>query len=179
MKGSLQICVICYPKNRVSHEFKFHTKDGYDLAHPCLKPPGSQSFIRFRSLGPEYDFDAIRRKVILSATLPGVHKIPEVKPYREWNPPPETTMGILPKIYRRYCIRLYGYVRQPRKREYIPMAIREDVIKLDHYIEQMDCGMLFCCFVVVWCGPLPKRLSVLILDSVFGSYTPFSAKKTD
>ena len=122
----------------MGYEFKFHTKDGYDLAHPCLKPPGAQSFIRFRSLGPEYDFDTIRRKVILSATLPGVHKIPEVKPYREWNPPPETTMGILPKIYRRYCIRLYGYVRQPRKREYIPMAIREDIIKLDHYIEQMD-----------------------------------------
>ena len=122
----------------MGYEFKFHRKDGSDLVHPCLKPPGSKSFIRFERLGNDYEFDSIRRKIILSATAPGCSKIPEVKPYREWNPPPETGMGFLPKIYRRYCIRLYAYVRQPRKREYIPMAIREDIIKLDHYIEQMD-----------------------------------------
>lgn len=46
----------------------------------------------------------------------------------------------LPSSYRRYCIRLYALVSRPRnaKREYIPMALREDIAKLDRYIEQMD-----------------------------------------
>ena len=121
----------------MGYEFKFRGKDGYDLVHPCLKPPEAKTFIRFSSLGPGYDYDTIRRRIILGATAPKP-KLPEVKPYREWNPPPDTNMGFLPKIYRRYCIRLYGYIRQPRKREYIPMAIREDIIKLDRYIEQLD-----------------------------------------
>ena len=46
----------------------------------------------------------------------------------------------LPAMYRRYCIRLYAFISKPKrsKREYIPMALREDIAKLDRYIAQMD-----------------------------------------
>ena len=43
-------------------------------------------------------------------------------------------------MYRLYCIRLYTFISKPKrsKREYIPMALREDIAKLDRYIAQMD-----------------------------------------
>lgn len=121
----------------MGYEFKFHRKDGSDLAHPSLKPPGSKSFIRFERLGNDYEFDSIRRRIILSATTPGTPLLIEKQPYRKWTPPEDNLKG-LPSFYRKYCIRLFGYISRPPKREYIPMALREDIVKLDHYIEQMD-----------------------------------------
>lgn len=120
----------------MGYEFKFYSKNGTELVHPGIKPPGAKSFFRFSSLGENYEFETIRRRVIENSIVPGTPLLIE-KNYRKWEPPKEEVPG-LPSLYKKYCIRLYSYISKPAKREYIPMALREDIRKLDNYIEQMD-----------------------------------------
>ncbi|MCR5593788.1 MAG: relaxase/mobilization nuclease domain-containing protein [Saccharofermentans sp.] len=120
------------------YEFKFYRKDGTELVHPGIKPPGAKGYFRFDSLGEQYRFETIRRRVIENSTVPGTPLLIENKPYRKWEPPKDEVLKGLPYVYRCYCIRLYSYISKPKKREYIPMALREDIIKLDQYIEQLD-----------------------------------------
>ena len=122
----------------LGYEFKFFKKDGSYLEHPGLKPPGAKSYFRFRSLGPEYEYDSIRRRIIENTTVPGTPLLVERNTPKSLCERPND-IG-LPGSYRRYCIRLYAFVTRPKqaKREYIPIALREDIAKLDRYIEQMD-----------------------------------------
>ncbi len=122
----------------MGYEFKFFKKDGTQYEHPGLKPPGAKGFFRFRGLGPNYDYDSIRRRIIQNTLVPGVPLLVEGNSIRKWNKDPPTDIKGLPLTYRRYCIRLYTYICRPTKKEYIPMALREDIAKLDSYIEQMD-----------------------------------------
>lgn len=123
----------------LGYEFKFFGKDGQELAHPGLKPPGAKSYFRFRNLGADYDTDAIYKRIIKSKSSPGIPRLTESKIHvKEWEPPMQEMRG-LPQIYRWYCFRLYTFVSKPRKRkEHISMYIREDIRKLDWYIEQLD-----------------------------------------
>ena len=121
----------------LGYEFKFFKPDGSSYEHPGLKPPGSKSYFRFRSLGQNYDYESIRRRIIVNTLVPGTPLLVE----SDHKDHTETEKGTgLPSSYRRYCIRLYALVSRPRnaRREYIPMALREDIAKLDRYIEQMD-----------------------------------------
>ena len=122
----------------LGYEFKFYKPDGTEFVHPGIKPPGAKSFFRFSSLGENYDLDSIKRRIIENTTVPGASLLIEKRPYRNWEPPEEDDLNGLAHTYRRYCIRLYSYVCKPAKKEYIPMALREDIAKLDDYIEQMD-----------------------------------------
>ena len=122
----------------LGYEFKFYRQDGSLLEHPGLKPPGARSYFRFRGLGEGYDYGSIRRRIIENTLVPRTSFLIEKKDpivYRDT----EYGSGLSSK-YRRYCIRLYSIISRPRKakREYIPMALREDIAKLDRYIEQMD-----------------------------------------
>ena len=122
----------------LGYEFKFFKKDGSYLEHPGIKPPGAKGYFRFRSLGPEYEYDAIRRRIIENTTVPGTPLLIE-KPSSQMFSDIPNDIG-LASNYRLYCIRLYAFVTRPKqaKREYIPIALREDIAKLDRYIEQMD-----------------------------------------
>ncbi len=122
----------------LGYEFKFFKKDGSYLEHPGLKPPGAKSYFRFRGLGPNYDYDSIRRRIIENSTVPGTPFLIEKGSTFSHIEPSQGTG--LQATYRRYCVRLYAIISRPKgsKREYIPMALREDIAKLDRYIEQMD-----------------------------------------
>ena len=122
----------------LGYEFKFFRKDGSLLEHPGLKPPGAQSFFRFRGLGPNYDYESIQRRIIENTTVPGMPLLSGQKVSARFSPRPGETE--LSSKYRRYCIRLSSYVSKSKrtKREYIPYALREDIAKLDRYIEQME-----------------------------------------
>ena len=122
----------------LGYEFKFYKPDGTEYVHPGIKPPGAKSFFRFDGLGPNYDLASIKRRIIENTLTPGTPLLIEKRPYRKWEPPEEKLTFGLPHFYRRYCLRLYSYVSRPAKKEYIPMALREDIVKLDHYIDQMD-----------------------------------------
>ena len=121
----------------LGYEFKFFKPDGSSYEHPGIKPPGSKSYFRFRSLGSNYEYESIRRRIIVNSLVPGTPLLVENnhKKFTE-----EGNGTGLPSSYRRYCIKLYALVSKPKnaKREYIPMALREDIAKLDRYIEQMD-----------------------------------------
>lgn len=121
----------------MGYEFKFYSKNGSELVHPGIKPPGAKSYYRFSGLGENYEFDTIRRRIIMNSSVPGTPLLIEKSAPRKWEPPKEDIQG-LPLTYKKYCIRLYAYVCKPKKKEYIPMALREDIIKLDNYIAQMD-----------------------------------------
>ena len=122
----------------LGYEFKFFTKDGIPLEHPGLKPPGAKSFFRFRSLGPDYDLASIRRRIIANTIAPSTPFLIETEETCPKDDQPDNNS--LPYAFRRYCVRLYSYVCKPNKskREYIPMSIREDIRKLEKYIEQLD-----------------------------------------
>ncbi|MCR5616947.1 MAG: relaxase/mobilization nuclease domain-containing protein [Clostridiales bacterium] len=122
----------------LGYEFKFFKKDGSYLEHPGIKPPGSKGYFRFRSLGPDYEYNSIRRRIIENTTVPGTPFLIEDNKSPSFNT--QVTGTGLPSMYRRYCIRLYAFISKPKrsKREYIPMALREDIAKLDRYIAQMD-----------------------------------------
>ena len=122
----------------LGYEFKFFKPDGTNYEHPGLKPPGAKSYFRFRGLGDGYDYESIRRRIIANTLVSGTPLLIESKSN---GPNIEQVQGKdLPSTYKRYCIRLYALVSKPKhsKREYIPMALREDIAKLDQYIEQMD-----------------------------------------
>ena len=122
----------------LGYEFKFFKKDGSYLEHPGIKPPGAKSYFRFRGLGPDYDYDSIRRRIIENTLVPGTPFLIEKKSNQRWDNQPDRDLSGLPGKYQRYCIRLYAYISRPTKKEYIPMALREDIAKLDRYIEQLD-----------------------------------------
>lgn len=121
----------------IGYEFKFFRKDGSMLEHPGIKPPGATNFFRLDGLGPNYDYDSLRRRIVENTLVPGTPLLFENNPssYNE----PQHGSG-LPYTFHRYCIRLYSFICKPinAQREYIPMALREDIAKLDRYIEQMD-----------------------------------------
>ena len=122
----------------LGYEFKFFKPDGTNFEHPGLKPPGAKSYFRFRGLGDGYDYESIRRRIIANTLVSGTPLLIESKSN---GPNIEQVQGKdLPSTFKRYCIRLYALVSKPKhsKREYIPMALREDIAKLDQYIEQMD-----------------------------------------
>ena len=122
----------------LGYEFKFFKPDGTNYEHPGLKPPGAKSYFRFRGLGDGYDYESIRRRIIANTLVSGTPLLIESKSN---GPNIEQVQGKdLPSTFKRYCIRLYALVSKPKhsKREYIPMALREDIAKLDQYIEQMD-----------------------------------------
>ena len=122
----------------LGYEFKFFRKDGSLLDHPALKPPGAKGYFRFDGLGTNYDYESIQRRIIENTLVPGTPLLVEKDTPSEDN---SQLKGLgLSFTYRRYCIRLLSYVCMPAssKREYIPMALREDIAKLDRYIEQMD-----------------------------------------
>ena len=103
------------------------------LAQAVLKP----EYIG-QPIGPEYEYDAIRSRIIENTTVPGTPLLIE-KPSPQMFSDIPNDIG-LASNYRLYCIRLYAFVTRPKqaKREYIPIALREDIAKLDRYIEQMD-----------------------------------------
>ena len=121
----------------LGYDFKFFKEDGSLLAHPGLKPPGAKGYFRFRGLGPDYDYDAIRRRIVANTLVPNTPYLIENEDKYVNKQPNETGLSY---SYRRYCVRLYSFVCQPKgtRRGRIPMALREDIRKLDHYIEQLD-----------------------------------------
>ena len=117
----------------LGYEFKFYKKDGTPLEHPGIKPYGAKGYFRFKNLGANYTEEAILQRIMKRSIVP-----PKITNFKEWNPP-DVPMDGLPFIYRRYCFRLFSFVRKPPKRkEYISMALREDIRRLDHLIEQLD-----------------------------------------
>ena len=119
------------------YEFKFFKPDGTPYEHPGIKPPGAKGYFRLRSLGDDYLYDSIRKRIIENTIVPGMPLLSEKTVPSALTSHANITG--LASAYRRYCIRLYILISNPKKfkREYVPMALRDDIAKLDKYIEHM------------------------------------------
>lgn len=116
----------------MGYEFHLETQDGHPLKYPGIKPPGSQKYFRFRSLGPGYDLEEIIKKILENNLVSGAPAIKDnSSDYKERD------CGFKRKYFI-FTATLSRYTKNPRKFEYIPMAIREDVYKLDAYRIRTD-----------------------------------------
>lgn len=116
----------------MGYEFHLETKDGLPLKYPGIKPPGSQKYFRFRSLGPGYDLEEILKKILANNLVSSVPKLRE-------NPHDYKDREC--EFRRKYFIftaTISRHVKRKSSFEYIPMAIREDVYKLDEYRIRTD-----------------------------------------
>ena len=116
----------------MGYEFHLETKDGLPLKYPGIKPPGSEKYFRFRSLGPGYELEEILKKILENNLVSGA---PEIKVN------PHDYKDRECEFRRKYFIftaTISRHVKRKSSFEYIPMAIREDVYKLDDYRIRTD-----------------------------------------
>lgn len=116
----------------MGYEFKLETKDGYPLKYPGLMPPGSEKYIRFRSLGPGYELEEILKKILKNNLVSGM---PEIKVNASDY---KNTDCVFRRKYFIFTATINRYVKRNQSFEYIPMAIREDVYKLEEYRIRTD-----------------------------------------
>ncbi len=113
---------------------------GYDLRmlrkYPTLKPPGKERPVRFKTLGQKYTPEALQMRILYAR-----HGIPTGKAgsqrkcarLRTHGRPMRGFKG-LRALYYRY---LYELGALPRKPKYQSYAVRQDIRRLDQYIQQM------------------------------------------
>lgn len=118
----------------LGYQFKFYAKDGSKLARPGLKPPEAKGYFRFTGLGNGYHIEDISRRIINRYRYPSQNNN---NPENDTNPYLFFSKASgYRAIYRNYTFFLRVQVKRTKKRRYLPMSVREDIAKLDKYIEQ-------------------------------------------
>ena len=116
---------------------------GYELRmqrkYPTLRPPGKERCVRFKTLGKQYTPEAIRMRILYPrrrvSTEEKRQAVPRVQ-YARLRTRGRPVRGIigLRALYYRY---LYELGALPQKPVYPGYAVRQDIRKLDQYVEQM------------------------------------------
>lgn len=124
----------------MGYKFHLYTESGGYLKYPTIEPPGSKSRFRLHKLGEAYTFDGIAQRIFdnYSRRLP----FPEerrnhIGRYRyrgSFRKRPKATG--LRALYFYYCYQLKTIVKRPASIKKVPVALREDIIKLDRYIAE-------------------------------------------
>ena len=121
----------------MGYSFKTRGETGARLKYPSLKPPDAKGWFRFHKLGDEYQLDRIIDRVYenRSRNIPfpdadrrKTHYYGKVKKvYRK-----HSIYG----VYIRYCYQLKIIRTKPASVKRVSFLLREDVLKLDSYIQQ-------------------------------------------
>ena len=116
---------------------------GYELRmqrkYPTLRPPGKERCVRFKTLGKQYTPEAIRMRILYPRRKVSAEEKRQAVPrmryarLRTHGRPMRGFKG-LRALYYRY---LYELGALPRKPKYQSFAVRQDIRKLDRYVEQM------------------------------------------
>ena len=116
---------------------------GYELRmqrkYPTLKPPGKERCVRFKTLGKQYTPEAIRMRILYPRRKVSAEEKRQAGPrvqyarLRTHGRPVRGFTG-LRALYYRY---LYELGALPKKPVYPGYAVRQDIRKLDQYVEQM------------------------------------------
>lgn len=124
----------------MGYKFHLYTESGGYLKYPTIEPPGSKSRFRLHKLGEAYTFDGIAQRIFenYNRRLP----FPEERRrnlghyrYRgSFRKRPKATG--LRALYFYYCYQLKIIVKRPASVKRVPVALREDIIKLDRYIAE-------------------------------------------
>lgn len=112
---------------------------GYELRmqrkYPTLKPPGKERCVRFKTLGKQYTPEAIRMRILYPRRGTKRQAVPRVQCARlRTRGRPVCGLTGLRALYYRY---LYELGALPKKPVYPGYAVRQDIRKLDQYVEQM------------------------------------------
>ena len=116
---------------------------GYELRmqrkYPTLKPPGKERCVRFKTLGKQYTPEVIRMRILYPRRKVSAVENRQAGPrvrytrLRTHGRPVRGFTG-LRALYYRY---LYELGALPKKPVYPGYAVRQDIRKLDQYVEQM------------------------------------------
>ncbi len=124
-----------YNMERLGYEVYLYNRNGERLVHPKLKPYGTDKCFRFDKLGPGYSYPEIQERIRSFRGYERLFPAPKkkVRLYRR-NHMPRTIYSAY-RYYGRFVtlqIRRPGYVRK------IPYYLREDIAKLDRFIEKQN-----------------------------------------
>lgn len=122
----------------LGYRIETETSTGTMRIHPILIT-GSNKHIRFDTLGEEYSLDRIRERIYLHQEYAPLTEAIRKEDFDndDWlnvKFPKRKKYTGLQALYFRYCYTLHIIERHPKNR--VSFALREDVIKLDKYIEQ-------------------------------------------
>ena len=107
--------------------------------YPTLKPPGKERCVRFKTLGKQYTPEVIRMRILYPRRKVSAVENRQAGPrvrytrLRTHGRPVRGFTG-LRALYYRY---LYELGALPKKPVYPGYAVRQDIRKLDQYVEQM------------------------------------------
>lgn len=118
-------------------------QQGYELRmlrkYPTLKPPGKDRPVRFKTLGQRYTPEALQMRILYArrkSPAGGTPKAGLQRRYARLHTHGRPMRGLkgLRALYYRY---LYELGALPRKPKYQSYAVRQDIRRLDQYIQQM------------------------------------------
>ena len=116
-------------------------RKGYEVRmgrkYPVLRPPGKESFVRFKTLGKRYTPEAIQTRILYPQSYhPYVENPPTIQHGRlHSGKKPHRKLTGLRALYYRYLYELGALPRKPSRSSY---AVRQDAYKLDQRIRQME-----------------------------------------
>ena len=124
----------------MGYVFIFQSETGQSLKHPKLQLPGSDRCVRLKSLGPGYDFDDYRPRIILNMVRTGdpfddLEKIPTEEKINHYTERLERAGFRVVITY--HSMQLRACKKKRKYRVYSPELI-EDIRKLDMYIKMQD-----------------------------------------
>ena len=121
----------------MGYSFKTRTDTGKRLKYPALKPPDAKGWFRFHTLGEGYNLDEVidrvyKNKIKLypfpDLAKPRTIRHGKVKNYKKHSS--------IYRLYLRYCYQLKIIKHRPTSVKRVSFLLREDVVKLDKYIQQ-------------------------------------------
>ena len=119
---------------QLGYEVKLYGKGGKPLAHPAIKPQGSERYFRLDRLGEGYSLDEIMRRVYHNRRRKNPIEEPTVTRRAA---PVRGSFSSAPKVkglralYLRYCYELHIIVKHPSATRRVHPALWEDLVKLN------------------------------------------------
>lgn len=119
---------------QLGYEIKLYGKGGKPLAHPAIKPQGSERYFRLDRLGEGYSLDEIMGRVYHNRRRKNPMEEPtvtrRVAPIRGSFHSAPKAKG-LRALYLRYCYELHIIVKHPSAARRVHPALWEDLTKLN------------------------------------------------
>ena len=119
---------------QLGYEVKLYGKGGKPLAHPAIKPQGSERYFRLDRLGDGYSLDEIMGRVYHNRCRKNPMEEPKITRRAA---PIRGSFSSAPKVkglralYLRYCYELHIIVKHPSATRRVHPALWEDLVKLN------------------------------------------------
>ena len=119
---------------QLGYEIKLYGKGGKPLAHPAIKPQGTERYFRLDRLGEGYSLDEIMGRVYHNRRRKNPIEEPTVTRRAA---PVRGSFSSAPKVkglralYLRYCYELHIIVKHPSATRRVHPALWEDLTKLN------------------------------------------------